>query len=601
METLEEVIEYIDPQSFSADPIKARSISRLFKQKGFNTQVVNALSVIANELLSRDSKTSANFDVVYSDQHTRNLRLDHIEKAVHKADQKIGAISSNLRAQDLRLEQLREELISKEERIFKILRELDHNTKKLEEKNREAQLISESSIKLINQLQKQAEDANIERAALDKKHRDLIKKVGGKAEASAKAASERIAELDEKQEALRTEHGALIEDANIERAALDKKHRDLIRKVGGKAEASAKAASERIADLDGKQSKHDRNIGEVAKRISTTDKQYKSTTRKLANLENDISHQKANIQGSENWRIQAQKTVSLLETRISDNTQRLQSNFNAIYALVKSSFIEKENTLSSIKLNMNQLLQELETLNTKRSKASEPLLNTEDYLAFENIYRGSEEAIKQRLSFYRKPIEECMKAFDPNNCLIADLGCGRGEWLSLLKSWGYQNVIGIDHNESMYRACLTEGYTTIQTDLFDYLSKQKPSSHQLISAFHLVEHLNNNELNELAKELLRVLKPGGYFLFETPNSANVAVGSSTFYLDPTHEKPLPFELSKFFFQRRGFQVDQSFFLNGFGIEFDLGKSSKRAKMGAFFERWFGIGLDYSILIRKPLK
>ena len=250
---------------------------------------------------------------------------------------------------------------------------------------------------------------------------------------------------------------------------------------------------------------------------------------------------------------------------------------------------------------MNQLLQELETLNTKRSKASEPLLNTEDYLAFENIYRGSEEAIKQRLSFYRKPIEECMKAFDPNNCLIADLGCGRGEWLSLLKSWGYQNVIGIDHNESMYRACLTEGYTTIQTDLFDYLSKQKPSSHQLISAFHLVEHLNNNELNELAKELLRVLKPGGYFLFETPNSANVAVGSSTFYLDPTHEKPLPFELSKFFFQRRGFQVDQSFFLNGFGIEFDLGKSSKRAKMGAFFERWFGIGLDYSILIRKPLK
>jgi len=581
METLEEVIEYIDPQSFTSDPIKARSISRFFKQKEFNTQIINALSVIAKELLRRDRKTSASFELVSSDQHIRDLRLDSIENATHEADEKIGAISSNLRAQDLRLEHLREELSSKEDRIFKILRELDHNTKKLEEKDRKAQFISDSSIKLINQLQKQCEIANVELAALEKGHEALINKVKGEVEASTKAASERLAELEGKQGTLRTEHEALIS------------------KVESKAETSAKAASERIVELDRKQSKHDRNIEEVAKRISTTNKQLKLTTQWFANLENDISQQNENIQGYKNWRIQTENAVSGLETHISDNIKRLQSDFNAMYALVKSSFIEKESTLSSIKLNMNQLHQELETFNIKRSKTSEPLLSVEDYLAFENIYRGTKESIKEKLSFYREPIEECMKEFDPNNYLIADLGCGRGEWLDVLKEWKYQNTVGVDFSDSMIRHCSDAGHRTCHSDLLKYLENQKTSSHDLITAFHVVEHLTYFELNKLSEELLRVLKPGGSFLFETPNSANLVVGSSTFFLDPTHEKPLPPELAQFFFERRGFDVIDTFFLNGFELDFDLGKSRKRADMRNFFDRWFGIGLDYSILIQKP--
>ena len=45
-------------------------------------------------------------------------------------------------------------------------------------------------------------------------------------------------------------------------------------------------------------------------------------------------------------------------------------------------------------------------------------------------------------------------------------------------------------------------------------------------------------------EVLRVLKPGGVALFETPNPDNVLVGSATFYLDPTHQRPLPSGLLK---------------------------------------------------------
>ena len=37
---------------------------------------------------------------------------------------------------------------------------------------------------------------------------------------------------------------------------------------------------------------------------------------------------------------------------------------------------------------------------------------------------------------------------------------------------------------------------------------------------------------------LVALQPGGLLIFETPNPTNVNVGASSFYLDPTHLKPL---------------------------------------------------------------
>jgi hypothetical protein len=52
-------------------------------------------------------------------------------------------------------------------------------------------------------------------------------------------------------------------------------------------------------------------------------------------------------------------------------------------------------------------------------------------------------------------------------------------------------------------------------------------------------------------ETLRVLRPGGVAIFETPNPRNVLVGSQTFYMDPTHRKPLPCEMMKFTAEQRG--------------------------------------------------
>jgi O-antigen chain-terminating methyltransferase len=68
----------------------------------------------------------------------------------------------------------------------------------------------------------------------------------------------------------------------------------------------------------------------------------------------------------------------------------------------------------------------------------------------------------------------------------------------------------------------------------------------------MVEHLPFDVLITLIDEALRVLKPEGIIVFETPNPSNIFVGATTFHLDPTHRKPLPSAMLRFFVEARGF-------------------------------------------------
>jgi len=58
-------------------------------------------------------------------------------------------------------------------------------------------------------------------------------------------------------------------------------------------------------------------------------------------------------------------------------------------------------------------------------------------------------------------------------------------------------------------------------------------------------------LIQLLDETVRVLKPGGVAIFETPNPQNLLVGSCNFYMDPTHHNPLPSPMMKFMVEARG--------------------------------------------------
>ena len=169
-------------------------------------------------------------------------------------------------------------------------------------------------------------------------------------------------------------------------------------------------------------------------------------------------------------------------------------------------------------------------------------MDDELYVRFQDRFRGSREEIKDRLKAYL-PIIEPLKTIYPDKPAI-DLGCGRGEWLELLQENGWQ-AMGVDVNKSMVSHCERLGLSTINDDAIKYLHAVKPESVPVISGFHIAEHLTFELLLELIKNGYRTLLPGGFLILETPNPENALVSSLNFYLDPTHQNPLPPLLMQF--------------------------------------------------------
>ena len=171
------------------------------------------------------------------------------------------------------------------------------------------------------------------------------------------------------------------------------------------------------------------------------------------------------------------------------------------------------------------------------------------YRALEARYRGSRDLIRKRLEAYRPFITPLLGIYQP--AAAVDLGCGRGEWLELLQHEGFQSQ-GVDLDEGMLAACVERGLPAIQGDAIAYLRDLGDESQCIVSAFHVVEHIPFEDLETLVIQSLRVLKPGGLLILETPNPENLVVGTSNFYLDPTHLRPVPPLLLSFLPEHHGF-------------------------------------------------
>ena len=171
------------------------------------------------------------------------------------------------------------------------------------------------------------------------------------------------------------------------------------------------------------------------------------------------------------------------------------------------------------------------------------------YRAFEDRYRGSRDLIKDRLTAYRPFVSPLLDIYHPAAAI--DLGCGRGEWLELLSAWGF-TAKGVDLDVGMLSAAQELGFEVAHGDAIAHLTGQASDSTAIVSAFHLVEHLPFDDLRKLIGEALRVLKPGGLLIMETPNPENIVVATRNFYLDPTHQKPIPSDLLAFAAEHAGF-------------------------------------------------
>ncbi|WP_257308645.1 class I SAM-dependent methyltransferase [Geothrix fuzhouensis] len=191
------------------------------------------------------------------------------------------------------------------------------------------------------------------------------------------------------------------------------------------------------------------------------------------------------------------------------------------------------------------------------------------YRAFEDAFRGSEAMIEERLEVYVPRVKRAFVGVqDP---LWLDLGCGRGEWLRVLARTGIRGL-GVDSNQGMAEVAKNSGLDVQVGDLMECLRTRDAGSVDGLSAFHVVEHLPSELVIELLREGLRVVRPGGLLILETPNAENLQVGAHTFYLDPSHRSPVPQAFLAFMATQIGWE--QAEILRLHGDERDLQRAKK---------------------------
>jgi 2-polyprenyl-3-methyl-5-hydroxy-6-metoxy-1,4-benzoquinol methylase len=210
------------------------------------------------------------------------------------------------------------------------------------------------------------------------------------------------------------------------------------------------------------------------------------------------------------------------------------------------------------------------------------------YASLGDHFRGTSQEIKAKLKFYLPMLADAGITKD-----ILDLGCGRGEWLEVLREAGLP-AQGIDANQLVVSECTGKGLQAMAADAISYLRQMDDNSLNCVSAFHVVEHLPLADLISLFDEILRALRPGGLLMLETPNPENVLVGSCTFYLDPTHRNPIPSDTLRFLVESRGFCRPEVFKLHPVTSKQLRGNDELTQRFNEFF---FG-PQDYAVIARK---
>lgn len=292
-----------------------------------------------------------------------------------------------------------------------------------------------------------------------------------------------------------------------------------------------------------------------------------------------------------------QQNQTDIEQKAEDTRKRMEEAIDA----ATSALSELRATRSEMAHQRAALGQLLETARAELTPENqEGLTKLEEanldtfYVAFENRFRGSTAEIRARSERYL-PI---FRATSPVTAggVVLDIGCGRGEFLSLLK---HNNIStrGIDLNRAMVEEAKSLDLDVFEGDAIAYLWNQPENSLAAVTGFHIVEHLDFKDLIGLFDAARRALMPSGIILFETPNPENLVVGACTFHYDPTHNKPLPPDYLRFVAEARGFE-------NARIIREDRDCNLSHPESGFSPEGindWFRQPPDYAVFASKPVE
>lgn len=204
--------------------------------------------------------------------------------------------------------------------------------------------------------------------------------------------------------------------------------------------------------------------------------------------------------------------------------------------------------IKKIDYEINEKLKVIDELNTRIIVLEDDLNKRKeklhfDYFKFEEKYRGSQEEIKDRLKIYLEYFREA------NN--ILDIGCGRGEFLELLKENNI-DALGIDIEDDMVLQCKDKGLSVINIDALKYLSNLEDNSLGGIIMTQVIEHMEPNYLIDIIELAYKKLKPGAYFIAETINPQSLIVFTEAYFMDLSHVRMIHPYTIKFLVEAKGF-------------------------------------------------
>lgn len=273
-----------------------------------------------------------------------------------------------------------------------------------------------------------------------------------------------------------------------------------------------KDADARLSDMDGRLSGVDVRLRDMDDRLSGMDAGLSSMDVML----NDMDGRCKDI-----------------DNRLKDLSTICEFQKTKIHMLEKR---EKNQIVEKKGLEVKQNVQEL------NEPKSQHAYSNIDYFDFENHFRGSIAHIREAQGVY-------LKYFEGHDNVI-DLGCGRGEFLELLK----ENEIdaqGVDSYEEFVEMCRLRNLKVTCADALEFLRVQEKVGG--IFAAQLIEHLTIDQVVTLCELAYEKLEEGAYVILETPNPKSLSMFTNAFYIDPSHDKPRHPLTVQYILQKAGFK------------------------------------------------
>lgn len=223
------------------------------------------------------------------------------------------------------------------------------------------------------------------------------------------------------------------------------------------------------------------------------------------------------------------------------------------------------------------------------------------YADFTDRFRGTTEEVTAKLTGYLPDVRRLVRGnagAAEGAVRVVDIGCGRGEWLALLRETGVR-ALGVDASPAFVAAGRARGLEMVHDDGIKHLQGLPANSQDLVTAFHVIEHLDIETLLALLEAAWHALRAGGCLLLETPNPRNLLMAACDFYNDPTHRSPLPPALTEHLLSASGFEQVEVRSLHPARSPLEPASSGAGAQIEQVVELSLYGPQDYAVLGYKP--